>query len=333
MRRLLIIILVLCVIAPSAFADRERVFTVGVRAYNGVQLSYQRWTPTLKYLDSKQDRYSFNLMPVFGFEQMRKLVENKEIDFVITQPAEAVQLKEKFNANIFLTLINQYEGKALPYFSAVVFTKAENQSISRLEDMKGKTLAAIDPEGFGAYWMGLSEIRDVGLKEFDDFEVVFTGTQDRVVDYVLDGKADAGTVRSGILERMAKSGRVNLKDIRVLHPVHDDLPQLHSTKLYPEWAFSAREGIDPAIVAEIQHILISIPPDHKVLNESRYAGWVKPVSYTSVYELMKRLKVGLYAHKPLIDFKSLPFYFKVLLPLAVVWLLILAYVIYSIYKK
>ncbi|MGE4319419.1 MAG: phosphate/phosphite/phosphonate ABC transporter substrate-binding protein [Deferribacterales bacterium] len=323
----------MCVLATSAYADREKVFTVGVRAYNGVQLSYQRWTPTLKYLDSRQNRYSFNLMPVFGFEQMRKLVENKEIDFVITQPAEAVQLKEKYNTNIFLTLINQYEGKALPYFSAVVFTKTENSSITDLKDMKGKTLAAIDPEGFGAYWMGLSEIRDVGLREYSDFNVVFTGTQDRVVDYVLDGKADAGTVRSGILERMAKNGRLNLKDIKVLHAVHDELPQMHSTKLYPEWAFSAREGIDQEIVAEIQKILISIPPDDKVLAESRYAGWVKPVSYTSVYELMKKLKVGLYAHKPFIDFRSLPFYFKVLLPLAVVWLLILGYVIYSIYRK
>lgn len=319
--------------AFSAYADREKSFTVGVRAFNGVQASYQKWTPTLKYLESRQTKYSFNLMPVFGFEQMRKLVENKEVDFVITQPAEAVILEEKFNTDIILTLMNEYDGRSFAYFSAVVFARADNNEVNAFEDVRGKTFAAIDPEGLGAYWMGLREIKDAGLDEEKDFSVVFVGTQDRIVEYVMEGKADVGTVRSGILEDLAKKNRLELKDVKVLNNVTDGLPQLHSTRLYPEWAFSAGEGIDTETATMVQEILTSIPKDHPVLKESKYAGWIMPVSYLSIYELMKDLNVGLYADESIFQLNDIPFYLKVLMPLALAWLIILAFVIRSIYKK
>lgn len=332
MRKFLLLVMVL-LIYVYAYADREQSFTVGVRAFNGVQSSYQKWTPTLKYLESRQSKYSFNLMPVFGFDQMRTLVENKEIDFVITQPAEAVILSEKYNTEIILTLLNQDAGKPLAYFSSVVFTRADNKGINSFKDIKGKTFAAIDPEGLGAYWMGLREIRDAGLRENKDFNVVFVGTQDRIVDYVMEGRADAGTVRSGILEDMANKKRIDLKDVKVLNRVYDGLPQLHSTRLYPEWAFSAREGMSKDVSLALQDILTSIPKDHSVLKESKYAGWIMPVSYISIYDLMKDLDVGLYAEQSIFSLKDVPFYLKILLPLAAAWIVILFFVVRSIYRK
>ncbi|TCK60421.1 phosphate/phosphite/phosphonate ABC transporter substrate-binding protein [Seleniivibrio woodruffii] len=332
MRKLIFIFLILS-LAMTALADRERVFTVGVRAFNGVQESYRSWSPTLLYLEQNQNKYSFYLMPVFGFEQMRKLLETGQIDFVITQPAEAVILHEKYGSRIILTLLREYSGRTVSYFSSAMFTRAERDDIKDFDDMKGKTLAAIDPEGFGAYWMILKELRDAGLKEGKDFNMVFTGTQDKVVESVLEGRADAGTVRSGILEKMAKNGHIDLKNIKVINSVTDGLPLLHSTKLYPEWAFSAGKDVSEETVNEVQNILTNIPQDAQVLKESGYAGWILPVSYISVYDIMKDLKKGLYEEQPMLGFSDWPFYMKILVPILIIWVIILGYVGFSIYRK
>ncbi|WP_303851936.1 phosphate/phosphite/phosphonate ABC transporter substrate-binding protein [Seleniivibrio woodruffii] len=320
-------------ITNFAHADREKVFTVGVRAYNGIQEAYQMWSPTLAYLEQQQTKYSFYLMPVFGFEQMRRLMETGQLDFVITQPAEAVILQEKYGARIMLTELREYNGKTVSYFSSAVFTRADRKDINNFRDIKGKVFAGIDPEGFGAYWMGLKEIRDAGLKENKDFKVVFTGTQDKVVDYVLAGSADMGSVRSGILESMAKKGRIKLSDIKVINSVSDGLPLLHSTRLYPEWAFLAGKNADEQTVTDMQNILTNIPRDSQVLKDGNYAGWIMPVSYISIYELMRSLDIGLYEKKQFFGFADWPFYLKVLVPIAFIWILILLYVGFSVYRK
>jgi len=331
--RKMIIFLVFVLFANLAHADREKVFTVGVRAYNGIQEAYQMWSPTLAYLEQHQGKYSFYLMPVFGFEQMRRLMETGQLDFVITQPAEAVILKEKYGARIMLTELREYNGKTVSYFSSAVFARADRDDLNTFRDIKGKVFAGIDPEGFGAYWMGLKEIREAGLKEGKDFKVVFTGTQDKVVDYVLSGKADMGSVRSGILENMAKKGKIKMEDIKVINGVSDGLPLLHSTKLYPEWAFMANRDIEEQTISDIQNILTNIPHDSPVLKDSNYAGWIMPVSYISIYELMRSLDIGLYEKKPFFGFTDWPFYLKVLVPIAFIWILILAYVGFSVYRK
>lgn len=313
--------------------EHRQMINVGVRAYNGVQASYQKWTPTLKYLDESQTKYSFHLVPVFGFEQMRDLVKNKEIDFVITQPAEAVILKEKYDTRIFLTMLNRRNDIAFAYFSAVVFTRADRKDINTVADIKGKKFAAIDPEGFGAYWMGLRELRRAGLHEDKDFKVVFTGTQDKIVDAVMDGTADAGTVRSGILENLIKNGHIKKGSIKVLHPVHDALPLMHSTDLYPEWTLSACGDVSPEAVSTVQRLLTGLDFNSPVLVQSNYGGWILPVNYTSVYDIMKELDKGLYARKPLLRLADIPFFYKILIPLCLVWLAVMGYVAYTFIKK
>lgn len=332
MKKLLIAVTFFIAIVGFASEDRQ-VINVGVRAFNGVQSSYQKWTPTLKYLDDSQNSYSFHLVPVFGFQQMRELIANKEIDFVITQPAEAVILKEKYKTRIFLTFINKYNDQTFAYFSAAIFTRGDRKDINTIMDIKGKKFAAIDPEGLGAYWMGLRELRRAGLKEDKDFTVIYRGTQDNIVDAVLDKTADVGTVRSGIIEGMIKRGLIKNGDLKIIHPVIDGLPLMHSTDLYPEWTLSARDDISSDIVIKIQRALTNMQPDSPVLAQSGYGGWMLPVNYSPVYDLMRELHTGLYAEEPLFTFVGIPFYYKVLIPLGLFWLVIMVYVLYIVFRR
>ncbi|MEW8013200.1 MAG: PhnD/SsuA/transferrin family substrate-binding protein, partial [Candidatus Thiodiazotropha endolucinida] len=65
-----------------------------------------------------------------------------------------------------------------------------------------------------------------------------------VVRAVLDGRADAGTVRTDTLERMAETGLIELERIKLLNPMPvADFPYRLSTRLYPEWPMAALKHV------------------------------------------------------------------------------------------
>ena len=63
------------------------------------------------------------------------------------------------------------------------------------------------------------ELKEAGVDPFKDLrDLRFMGfPQDQIVDAVRDGRVDAGTVRTDILERMANQGVINLADFNVLN--------------------------------------------------------------------------------------------------------------------
>ena len=68
--------------------------------------------------------------------------------------------------------------------------------------------------------MAWRELAEAGIDPFHDLsELKFVGfPQDEVVFQVRDGKVDAGTVRTDVLERMASQGLIELDDYRILNP-------------------------------------------------------------------------------------------------------------------
>ena len=57
---------------------------------------------------------------------------------------------------------------------------------------------------------------------------------------------------------MHEDGLIRIEDFRVLRPAMDDFPYLHSTLLYPEWAFSRCAGTDAVPAKKVAKVLIGI---------------------------------------------------------------------------
>ena len=85
--------------------------------------------------------------------------------------------------------------------------RLDHHDLNTIDDLRGQRFMAYDEESFGEWWMAWREIRDHGINPYRQFrELRFAGTShDDVVYAVRDGIVDAGTVRTGQLERMAAS--------------------------------------------------------------------------------------------------------------------------------
>ena len=193
--------------------------TVGVLAFRGDDLARQRWEPTTNYLSTSLPGYSFKLLPL-DLHEMNDALVRGDIDFILTNPGNYVELEARYGVTRIATLKNVRQGRAYVEFGAVIFTRAARTDIRELGDLKHASFAAVDPNAFGGFEMAWRELAEAGLDPFRDLRVLkFVGfPQDEVVYQVRDGKADAGTVRTDVLERMASRGLIDLDEFRVLNP-------------------------------------------------------------------------------------------------------------------
>ena len=104
------------------------------------------------------------------------------------------------------------------------------------------------------------------------------------------GKADAGVVRSCVLEKLIKEGAIGSDEIRVIgRKPSGELKCQVSTRLYPGWPFVKVAQTSPVLARQVAQTLLAMQPaaDEKI--------WAEPNDYQSVQDLYRTLKVGPYA--------------------------------------
>ena len=276
--------------APLAFAKEIQ---IGVLAFSGKDYALNSWQPTVDYLNEQIAEHEFSLVAVEpnNIEQLDQLVQQQQLDFVITQPVTFIELQVKYSASSVLTLVDESQADK---FGSVIFVRSDS-SIEQLSHLKGRSIAGANPKGLGGWLIGYNEIINQGVDAFDESMVSFLGVQENIVNAVLAGDVDVGIVRTGVLERLANSRAINLSDLKVLNAKQvADFPYLLSTDLYPEWALVKSSHTPKAIAKKVASALLSMAPNSHAAKARGYWEWVTPVDYQPIRELMQKLRIGVY---------------------------------------
>ena len=272
---------------------------IGLRAHSGAEFDMEKWQPTADYLSQKIPQHRFVMIP---FEDLKKLslaAEHKMFDFVLTNPSSYVELEKKYGASRILTLQNLRQGGAYTQFGSVIFTRKDNDKINTLSDIKGKSFMAVSEQAFGGWRVAWKEFVDNDIEPYEDFDqIMFSGgIQEQVVHAVLNGQADAGTVRTDMLESMAARGEIDLANIKIIAAKQKhQFPFLLSTQLYPEWPFAKLKDTSPELAQQVAIALLSINHNEPAAVKGRYYGWTVPLDYQPVHTLLQDLKVGVYSN-------------------------------------
>ncbi len=80
------------------------------------------------------------------------------------------------------------------------------------------------------------------------------------VDSTFHGVVHAGAVRTGTLELMAAAGEIKMEDFKVIHPIADDFPLVHSTPLYTEFPIAASSRVPQEIKDRVAEALFTLLP-------------------------------------------------------------------------
>lgn len=273
---------------------------IGVLAYSGGDMVLKWWSRTAEYLDEQIPSATFTLVPL-DLSEMRAAVKHEQLAFVLTNPGNFVELQTLYGIEALATLRNQRQNQPYTQFGAVIFTRADRNDIQTLTDLKGKSFMAVKQNAFGGFQMAWRELLQHNVNPFQDFaKLYFSGfPQDGVAMAVGAGLVDAGTIRTDTLERMAAAGKIDLAMFRILNQqTVANFPFALSTPLYPEWPFAKLASTPPKLAELVANALLTLPDHSEIARAAHSAGWIAPLDYAPVHQLMRDLQIGPYHETP-----------------------------------
>ncbi|HTY02340.1 MAG TPA: diguanylate cyclase [Rhodocyclaceae bacterium] len=294
--RLLSLPRVAIALALLIFAARvpaDEFVRVGVLGFRPTAEELQRWQPLMDYLGAQVPGYRFRC-EILGYNALEAAIAARTIDFVVTNPGHYVLMTHRNGMSSPLaTLVPLEQGKPVSSFGGVIFARADRGDIDRLTDLRGRSIAVTSKGSLGGYQAEAAKLMQVGIRIPDDAGLVETDMpHDRVVDAVLAGRADAGFVRTGIIEAMAREGKLDATRLKVLDAQSvDGFPYQLSTRLYPEWPFAAMPAVDEDLARLVAAALLAMPHGGKLAHAMGIHGFNVPDDYEPVRATLEALRL------------------------------------------
>ena len=292
-------------IAKIHIPHPKKIVSIAVQSFLGTSVANQKWQPTIDFLNDRLPNYHFDLLIIEAqnVALLRELVSLDKLDYVITQPVTTAELQ--FLSDV-IPLLTKVDSLGVSKFGSVIIVSAKNTKINSIQDLKGKSFAGANPVGLGGWILGYDYLLSQGIDLYtDSSRINFLGRQDNIVDAVNKRMVDAGVIRTGVLERLSKSGRIQLSDIKVLD-AKLGFPYILSTHLVPEWSFSATSKADPELTALIEKLLWS---SNTYPGRSNVVKWTNVADYQVIHQLLQKHKISIYKDPILLILLKKYYYF------------------------
>ncbi|MBF0169609.1 MAG: PhnD/SsuA/transferrin family substrate-binding protein [Nitrospinae bacterium] len=279
--------------APLCRADNTEPVRIGVLSFRPAEQMLEQWTPLAELLEETIPGRTFTV-EALGFPELERRVADHRLDFVYTNPAHYILLARRYGVTSPLATVLRDGGRqARGVFGGVIICRSDNRAIGSMTDLRGKRVAATGETSLGGYLIQQYELQTAGIDVETDALPSFTGMpHDRVVAQVLEGKADVGFVRTGVLEGMRRDGALDMRRIRVLNRQNlPGYPYALSTRLYPEWPFAALPHVHEDLARQVAVALFRLEESPAVAGALGIHGFGIPADYTPVGEMLRTLRV------------------------------------------
>ncbi|AYH41909.1 PhnD/SsuA/transferrin family substrate-binding protein [Azoarcus sp. DN11] len=288
------VLLLFALLAPAraAPADDAGAVRIGVLAFLGADAASGEWSPVLRRLQAALPGRPVSLVQL-DHGGLHDAAAAGNIDFLITNPGHYVELEAELGASRILTLDPGPPRAPERSLGSTVIVKAGNGALRTLADLRGRRVAVVSTDVFGGFQTIWRELAAQGIdpqRDFAELKVVglpMTG----VFDAVARGEADAGFVRSCLLESRDEWRSA----FAVLGARNEpDFPCATSTRLYPDWPLATLRHTPPALAKEVALALLAMS------ERADGMAWAVPADYQSVHEMFRELQTGPYAylHEP-----------------------------------
>ncbi|MDM4219909.1 tetrathionate respiration histidine kinase TtrS [Klebsiella pasteurii] len=255
-------------------------WNIGVLAMRGEVLTRSHWQPLEVALNQQLTDQQFHIQPL-DLQQMQEAVNNGAVQFVVTNPAQFVQLNSHSSLR-WLASLRSSQGTS-NVIGSVILTRRDS-GIASPADLIGKTVGAIDPQAFGGYLLGYKALIDAGLRPERDLHLRFSGFPADALIYLLREQAlQAAIVPVCLLEKMANEGLVDKGDFTAVIERPAAMPCLTSTPLYPDWSFAALPAVSDALADRVTRALLNAPANAAF-------HWGAPASTRQVEALLSEVQ-------------------------------------------
>ncbi len=217
LRRLFSSLFLISLLLQSPVSSASENVKIGILAQRGIEITQKKWKHLADYLNNEIPEYRFSIEPL-RFDEVSNAVATKAVDFLFVNSGMYIELEYHFGLRPIATVCAKLGNKGTSLFAGLIITRADRSDMRTFQDLRGKTFMAVDRDSLGGWLMAKRELELSGINTESDFKSFsFAGTHDGVVNAVLNGDVDAGTIRSDTLEQMAKDHLLDISKLRIIH--------------------------------------------------------------------------------------------------------------------
>jgi len=281
-------------ITTTGTVESEQVIEVGVLAIRGKLSAQQRWQPTMDWLSERIPGKHFVLKP-FNLEEMADAVKGVEVDFVITNPGQAVRLGRQYDLSWMATMTSHnFEDRSISNTRSIgsaLVVRRMSPYIS-LEQLSGKPIAAVSENAFGGYLTMRYQVMQQGLNPNHFFSnTQFLGFPiDASLYQLREGHIEAAVVPACLVESMISEGLLVAGQYRIIeNQAPEGFRCQVSTPLYPNWSFAKTERASSTLAKQMSQVLFAMPKSSAPAIAANASGWTSPTSLLSIDKLYQQL--------------------------------------------
>ena len=229
-----------CTLTSAAAADHnDDWLRLGVVPYKSPRTVVELYNPIASLLMEKLGK-RVRVVTADGYEQYLQRVYAKKYDIIVLGSTFYFKAHDRAG----------YEAVArgFPPFRAGIIVRKDS-GIDTLEQLRGKTMAAVNVKDRSGYKLQEMALRAKGIDPESDVDVHFRGKFDSVIYAVLSGQDDAGAIRLDALQKPAFTD------------VKKKLKIIYTSQENPQFPFAVRSDMDPVMREKIGTVLASITMD------------------------------------------------------------------------
>ncbi|MFA0036285.1 PhnD/SsuA/transferrin family substrate-binding protein [Vibrio sp. 10N.261.52.A1] len=274
--------------------ESDQTIEVGVLAIRGKLAAQQRWQPTMDWLSERIPGKHFVLKP-FNLEEMAEAVKKVEVDFVITNPGQAVRLGRQYDLSWMATMTshnyNDQGVSSTRSIGSALVVRRMSLYIS-FEQLSGKPIAAVSENAFGGYLTMRYQVMQEGLNPNQFFSNThFLGFPiDASLYQLREGHIEAAVVPACLVENMISEGLLVADQYRVIgNQAPEGFRCQVSTPLYSNWSFAKTERASSALAKQMSQVLFAMPKSSVPAIAANASGWTSPTSLLPIDKLYQQL--------------------------------------------
>ncbi|MEG3219272.1 PhnD/SsuA/transferrin family substrate-binding protein [Vibrio gigantis] len=281
-------------IATANITEPDQIIEVGVLATRGKLSAQQRWQPTMDWLSERIAGKQFVLKP-FNLEEMAEAVKGVTVDFVITNPGQAVRLGRQYALSWMATMTShnfeQPGANNTQSIGSALVVRRMSPYIS-FEQLSGKPIAAVSENAFGGYLTMRYQVMQEGLNPNHFFSnIQFLGFPiDASLYQLREGHIEAAVVPACLVESMINEGLLVAGQYRIIgNQAPEGFRCQVSTPLYSNWSFAKTERASSALAKQMSQVLFAMPKSSAPAIAANASGWTSPTSLLPIDKLYQQL--------------------------------------------
>ncbi|EDQ88293.1 uncharacterized protein MONBRDRAFT_26544 [Monosiga brevicollis MX1] len=231
--------------------------------------------------------------------EIRELARISKIDLAYSSSSFFACLAAEYDATPVASVVLRQNGIDVSRSGGVMFAASNNSAVKTMDDFAGKILAAIGRDSLLGFQAQRQELLRNDYNVYDLFpQVIYTGDAEQVVWEVLNGVADVGFVKSGVIESMIKRGLVYDPDIHFINEYNhrlrngDAYPFRCSTDLYGEWVLSSIGELSELVIhTAVAQLLEFDNTDFVRVGLPSISYFRPPLAYINTLDLLEDLTI------------------------------------------